>query len=64
MANEKILRDNYIYTEPHPHDRAFTVPQIRAIYEMAKNNVYPDGRFGDEECNLWSLMREAVRFSA
>lgn len=64
MANEKVLRDNYLCMEPHPHAQTFSIAQVRAIYEMAKHNVYPDGRFGDEECNLWSLMREAVRFSA
>ena len=31
--------------------------RIQALTAMAKRGIYPDGRFGDEECNLWSFLR-------
>lgn len=39
-------------------DGANTYYGVRALYtlnEMAKNDVWPDWRFGDSDCNVWSL---------
>lgn len=33
----------------------YTFEMICALRDMAEADIYPDGRFGDEECNLWSL---------
>lgn len=31
------------------------------IADMAMNNVYPDGRFSDEECCIWEGFRSMFR---
>ena len=38
----------------------FTIAQIRAIGEMALNDVYPDWHFSDDECNLWEIFRSVI----
>lgn len=38
----------------------YTPEMLRALCEMAKNDVYPDWRFGDIDCNVWSMFRECV----
>ena len=35
----------------------YTPKMLRALRDMAKNNVYPDGTFGDEECAIWEMFR-------
>lgn len=32
----------------------YTASMIFKLRDMAKEDIYPDGRFGDEECNIWS----------
>ena len=34
----------------------FTFKMILALDEMARHDVWPDGRFGDDACNVWSLL--------
>lgn len=36
---------------------AYTPAMLHALKAMAKADVYPDGSFGDEECEIWSLFR-------
>ncbi len=36
---------------------AYTPKMLHALKDMAERDIYPDGRFGDEECNIWSLFR-------
>lgn len=33
----------------------YTYAMLNALKDMAENNVWPDGRFGDDDCNVWSL---------
>ena len=33
----------------------YTFAMLQALKDMAENNVWPDGRFGDDDCNVWSL---------
>lgn len=33
----------------------YTFAMLRALKDMAENNVWPDGHFGDDDCNVWSL---------
>ena len=35
----------------------YTPQMIRALVDMAKADVYPDGHFGDTDCNVWSMFR-------
>ena len=37
------------------NDGVYTTEMLAALRDMAKNNVYPDGNFGDDECNVWSM---------
>ena len=34
----------------------YTFEMILALDEMARYDVWPDGRFGDDDCNVWSLL--------
>lgn len=36
----------------------FTIDQIRDICELLKAKEYPDGRFSDDECCLFSVLCE------
>lgn len=35
----------------------YTFEMLSALRNMARQDVFPDARFGDEECNVWSLFR-------
>lgn len=35
----------------------YTRGMIVALLNMAKEDVYPDGRFSDEACAMWSMFR-------
>lgn len=53
------LKDRYLETrkacpEVRGSKAVYTAEQIYALRDMAEHDVYPDGRFSDEECNLWS----------
>lgn len=60
---EKVLRDNY--TEAREKATAegigdqslYTLEMLWALRDMAKENVYPDGTFGDTECCVWEMFR-------
>ena len=43
-----------------PNVGQYNLKMLIALYEMARANVYPDGKFGDEECSVWSLFHTAV----
>ena len=33
----------------------FTPKMLAALCDMAREDVYPDGNFGDVECNVWEM---------
>lgn len=35
----------------------YTFEMISILNEMARKDVYPNGSFGDDDCNIWSMMR-------
>ena len=59
------LKDKYIETREKELDEwrkrgdwnhnRYTAIDIANLRDMAEMDVYPDGRFGDEECNIWSM---------
>ena len=50
------LKDNYIEArDKHGSMDNYSFEQIKALRDMAENDVYPDIRFSDEECNIWSM---------
>ena len=60
---EKVLKDNYLEAcddakEEGLYNGEYNVAKLRALCEMAKKDVYPDGRFSDVDCNVWSMFRE------
>lgn len=37
-----------------------TTEQLRDILGLLKDGKWPDGTFSDDECNVWSLIREEL----
>ena len=37
------------------HETKYSFAMLSALCEMAREDVYPDGTFGDEECNVWEM---------
>lgn len=58
MAKD-YLKDKYLETlEARDENKTgYTVEQLWALRDMAKADVWPDGRFSDEECVVWGLFR-------
>ena len=60
---ENMMKDEYLKKSKEAkeskvnHDNGYTFEQLRALHDMAKKDVYPDWRFSDEECHVWSLFR-------
>lgn len=40
------------------HKNYFTFEQMRDICQLVKDGKWPDGTWSDDECNMWSLLRE------
>ena len=64
--NCDFLKDNYLDVRKEAFEKGildktnqntgvYTFQMILCLRNMAEKDVYPDGRFGDEECNLWEL---------
>ena len=45
----KVARDYRVI-----QDGLYTAEMILMLRDMAERDIYPDGRFSDEECTLWS----------
>lgn len=61
MANAKVLKERFHEAREEAkanENGRYTVPMLRALKDMADNDVYPDGTFGDIDCNVWSMFRE------
>ena len=43
-----------------PNVGVYSFDMLSNLFEMAIHDVYPDGSFGDEECNVWSLFTRAM----
>ena len=39
----------------------YTFGMIQALRDMAENDVWPDGSFGDTDCSIWSMFRNFKR---
>jgi len=49
------LKDNYLEAAKENRNERYSFRQLQCLRDMAEKDVYPDGRFGDEECNVWSM---------
>ena len=64
LEREKALKQAYIDAKNEAleegkvqHTGTYTPKMLRALKDMANADVYPDWRFGDEECNVWEMFR-------
>ena len=73
MNKEDYLKNKYLEkraeaqeagldVNPSHIGSVFTVPMVNALMDMARDDVYPDNRFSDDECNAWSIMHIAAGF--
>ena len=63
MKNEKYLKERFLEEadkamEDGIPNTAFSYEMIAALRDMAEADVYPDGRFGDDHCLVWSMFRD------
>lgn len=63
-AKERFYKDKYhearreAYNGPLKKNETsgvYTTDMLWALREMAINNVWPDGSFGDDECEVWGF---------
>ena len=55
MERAKELKQDYLDAACSKDYNAYTFQQIEALMNMAKYDVWPDGRFGDVDCEVWAL---------
>ena len=60
IEKEKVLKDKFLDVSKGAENGLYTIEQIRALKDMAKEDVYPDWRFSDTDCNVWSILREGA----
>lgn len=60
---ESVLRNNFLIDAllhakeaGYPRE-VYTFEMLQALRDMAERGVYPDGRFSDQDCNVWSMFR-------
>lgn len=41
----------------------FSMAEIEDVLELVATKQWPDGHFSDDECNLWSLIRNKLGIS-
>ena len=58
MADRKTTFKNR--REALKNDHVFSFEQIEDVLDLIANEKWPDGNFGDDECILWSLIRERL----
>ncbi len=60
MSRANFLKDEYIEAREKAKadghsNTVYTFEMLQKLRDMAEEDVYPDSRFGDEECNVWSM---------
>lgn len=63
MPNYNYLKDEYLEASRESMDAGnkntvYTPKMIFLLRDMAEHDVWPDGRFGDTDCNIWSAFRK------
>ena len=56
------LKDEFIEAskksvEDGNKNTVYTTKMLCCLKQMARHDVYPDGRFGDDDCIVWEMMR-------
>ena len=62
MTNARALKDAFHEAREKSSkdgnsNTVYTFEMLAALRNMAEKNVYPDGTFGDTDCNVWSMFR-------
>ena len=45
------------------HDATFSMAEIEDVLELVATHQWPDVRFSDNECDLWSLIRRKLNIN-
>ena len=59
MTKDRIERNEQIMKRWENRGK-IEIGRVFVLADMARENVYPDGSFGDDECNIWAAFREAI----
>lgn len=54
------LRNRYKEAAKDVYQGLYTPKMISVLTEMARNDIWPDGNFSDEECCVWGMIHIAV----
>lgn len=60
MDERERLKSAFLSADKADENYVYTPSQLRALCEMAKEGVIPDGRFGDTDCMVWGMFRECL----
>ena len=60
MVNPRYLKNKFHEavkeSTGNGNDRnVYTFQMLQALRDMAKADVYPDWKFSDQDCNVWSM---------
>lgn len=64
ILKEQVLKDKFLEASKnsaeirHHNGGLYTFEMIRALRDMAEQDVYPDWRFGDTDCLVWSMFHK------
>ncbi len=58
MADRKTTFENR--HEALKNNHVFSFEQVEDVLDLIANKKWPDGNFGDDECILWSMIREKL----
>lgn len=60
LQEEKWLKEKFLRAVKesreagHP-DEVYTFQMLQALRDMAREDVWPDGHFSDNDCNIWGM---------
>ena len=68
MVMKEYLKDAFLVAQKKAYesgeldrikqnDGVYTIQMLWALKDMARNDIYPDSRFSDIDCNVWSMFR-------
>lgn len=62
MVDGKELKSRYHALAKECRDSGnsnivYSFEMLRVLKEMAMEDIYPDGSFGDDDCNVWEMFR-------
>ena len=55
LEHQKAIHESRFHSK-------FTVEQIEHLAVMARENILPDGTYGDDECAVWVILRRVFNY--